>query len=180
MKHIKLFEEFLNEARMSAAQSWLTDYFNAVMTNAESNYFVDLEKLQIDMFTSIKNPIDNKYIDEYVEHSKWNSKRHIGIAKKADKKKNELLKELPEILKSNPGVEKAIPIAERAAKLKGKYDIQFIRSKYEEYAKDNLTTDTTDLKNILKVTDAYHKEFEAGKKELEKAQKEYENTLNTL
>ena len=37
-----------------------------------------------------------------------------------------------------------------------------------------------DLKNILKVTDAYHKEFEAGKKELENAQKEYENTLNTL
>ena len=61
MKHIKLFEDFLNEARMSAAQSWLTDYFNAVMTNAESNYCFITEKttkpiMNLHPFVVLGNP----------------------------------------------------------------------------------------------------------------------------
>lgn len=181
MKHIKLFEEFLNEARMSIAQSWLNDYFNACTQKEEANYIVELEKLQINMLGLIKNPINAKNIADSIDHMKWNMKRNVGIAKRADKKKNELLKELPEIIKDNPAIEQAIPVAEKAAELKGKYDgLPFIRNEYEEYAKDALTTDATDLKNILKVTNSYHKEFAAGKKELESAKKEYEKILNTL
>jgi len=181
MKYIKLFEQFINEARMSSAQSWLTDYFNACAQNAEANYIVELEKLKTDMLNSIKNPINAAHITGYTDHMAGNMKRNVGIAKKADKTKANLLKELPEIIKGNLAVEQAIPVAERAAELKGKYDgLPFIRYEYEEWATEKLTTDATDLKNILKVTDAYHKEFESGKKEFEVANKEYENILNTL
>lgn len=181
MKHVKLFEQFVNEARMSAAQSWLTEYFDACTKNAEANYIVELEKLKIDMLNSIKNPINTNHITGYIDHMTGNMKRNVGIAKKADKTKANLLKELPEIIKGNPAVEQAIPVAEKAAELKGKYDgLPFIRDEYEEWATEKLTTDAQDLKNILKVTDAYHKEFAAGKKEFEAANKEYENILSTL
>lgn len=181
MKHVKLFEQFVNEARMSIAQSWLTEYFNACTKNAEANYIVVLEKLKIDMFKLIKNPINDGHITQYIDHMTWNMKRNVGIAKKAEKTKANLLKELPEIIKSNPAVEQAIPVAEKAAELKGKYDgLPFIRDEYEEWAADSLTTDPQDLKNILKVTDAYHKEFAAGKKEFEAANSEYKNILSTL
>jgi hypothetical protein len=181
MKHIKLYEQFINEARMSPAQSWLTDYFNACTQNAESNYIVELEKLKTDMLNSIKNPINASHIIGYTDHMAGNMKRNVGIAKKADKTKANLLKELPEIIKSNPAVEQAIPVAEKAAELKGKYDgLPFIRDQYEEWATEKLTTDATDLKNILKVTDAYHKEFAAGKKEFAAANSEYEKILSTL
>ena len=166
---------------MTPAQSWLTEYFNACTQSAESNYIVELEKLKTGIFNSIKNPINPAHITGYVDHMAGNMKRNVGIAKKAEKTKANLLKELPEIIKSNPAVEQAIPVAEKAAELKGKYDgLPFIRDEYAEWATEKLTTDTQDLKNILKATDAYHKEFAAGKKEFEAANSEYENILSTL
>lgn len=172
MKHIKLFEEFITEARLTPAQSWLTDHHVASIKVAEAEHVIELIGQNISMMQAIKDPINADHMRQFIEHQQWNQKRHTGFMKKAMKTVAGLMKELPEV--TTPSLVAALPACERAAELKGKYEgMPFIQDNAMEFAKERYTTNTKDLKTIGAHSDAYQKEHAAGVKELEAANKEY-------
>ena len=177
MKYVKLFEEFVSEARSSQEKSLLQDYWNANYEFTMANDVVNLEQDSLEIYKVIKNPIDANSIQGRIDDVKSNTKKQRAISNKWAKKISQLEKEAEKYDITSQQME----LTKNAATLQGQWGgLPFFREEYEEFASQFLSKDRKDLDAINKIVDAYHKEYDKKHEEASKVNDDWDKMIDSM
>jgi DNA repair ATPase RecN len=104
MKHVKLFEQFVTEARDSQIKSWAWDYYNTCEEIGQWERAVENQTVELDWLESIDSP--SQKIQDAIDHKKASLKRAAKFVKKKTKKKMKLESEFEEIKDTSKDADK--------------------------------------------------------------------------
>ena len=163
MKHVKLFEQFVTEARDSQIKSWAWDYYNTCEEIGQWERAVENQTVELDWLESIDSP--SQKIQDATNHKKESLTRAAKFVKKKTKKKIKLESEFESIKDTSKDADKLKDMACAAGmSTSGLPHFQNglikVMSKYEAPKES--------IKELEKITKEYQanfdKELEVGKK----------------
>ena len=164
MKHVQLFEQFINEARDSTIKAWSMDYFKARKELSIWSAAFEDQTVELDFMKTIDSP--NEKLVKMMAHIEKNLKKVKAAMKKWDKKSSALESEFEEIKDTSKDADILKKMAFDAGSAVHNLE-HFHDSKIGQYEKTyEVEADDLDaLKKIIKDYDAsYYKEFEKGEK----------------
>lgn len=113
MKHIKLFEQYINESKRSKLRGWTREYYQISHHISEWTHSLEDSKNQVALLTSLecaKEPTET-FTQDLKHISKSAIPHQTKTIKRKMKKLNELQAEFSSDVKKEPGAAEALKIA---------------------------------------------------------------------
>ena len=170
MKHVKLFEQFVTEARDSQIKSWAWDYYNTCNDLGSWERALENQTEDINFLESIDSP--NQKVQDEIDGAKLNLKWVNKKIKKLTKKKMALESEFESIKDTSKDADKLKDMA-CAAGMATSGSPYFQDGRIGVYS-DTLEISKEDIDRLKKITKEYQANFDKELKAGEKLKSDFE------
>jgi hypothetical protein len=173
MKHVKLFEQFVTEARDSQIKSWAWDYYNTCDELGQWERALTDQTAELNWLESIESP--NQEVQSDIDRIKENIKRVNKFIKKFTKKKAALESEFESIKDTSGDADKLKAMAcDAGMATSGLPHFQDGKIGVYSNSKYGYEIPEEDIEELKKITKEYRANFDKELKAGEKIKSDFE------
>ena len=159
MKKIKLFEEFILEAKLSSKQQAAYDFYYSHEEEYEAKHVADYHASQAEIYADPKADLVTN-LDAHLANFKKQNKKYTALSKKAIRNQGKMEAEFDKL---NPGMEKLKELMKTTAMYRGRSKDPLLGEYSKKFARDVISSDKAFLSTYDDMVDSYIRDFNANK-----------------